>query len=387
MTVAAVVCEYNPFHNGHNKQFQQIRRAFGEDTAIVCIMSGNFVQRGEPAIFPKMVRARAAVECGASLVLELPVTCALSSAEGFARGAVEILNRLGVVDCLCFGSETGDTETLLETARLLRSPAFSDRLKLELRERDSFAAARCRALAALGADTSCLERPNDILAVEYCKALLQTGSALRPVSFRRQGDYHAGVPARENPSATSLRRLEDVSQWRDFVPPAAAAVYRDAAVYRRCNGERAMLAVLRSLPEEAFRTVPFGSEGLWRRFFRACRQQSNVDGIIDAVKSKRYARSRIARMCLCAYLGITEQLLQTPPPYVRVLALDEQGRQVLKAAGQAGSIPVIHAGERRRESYFSLEQRCDNLFSLFAPQNQVPDTNLEHKCRVFYKKR
>ena len=147
-----------------------------------------------------------------------------------------------------------------------------------------------------------------------------------------------------------------------------------------------MLAVLRSLPEEAFRTVPFGSEGLWRRFFRACRQQSNVDGIIDAVKSKRYARSRIARMCLCAYLGITEQLLQTPPPYVRVLALDEQGRQVLKAAGQAGSIPVIHAGERRRESYFALEQRCDNLFSLFAPQNQVPDTNLEHKCRVFYKK-
>ena len=102
MTVAAVVCEYNPFHNGHNKQFQQIRRAFGEDTAIVCIMSGNFVQRGEPAIFPKMVRARAAVECGASLVLELPVTCALSSAEGFAAGAVRQLQ--GLCDVLCFGA-------------------------------------------------------------------------------------------------------------------------------------------------------------------------------------------------------------------------------------------------------------------------------------------
>ena len=385
MTVAAVVCEYNPFHNGHLKQFRQIRAELGADTPIVCIMSGDFVQRGQPAIFDKMTRARAAVECGASLVLELPVTCALSSAEGFAHGAAYILDQLGVVTHLCFGSECGDLETLLQTATALDSPDFADALRRELERKDSFAAARQRALETVGCGGDCLSRPNDILAVEYCKALRKLQSGIQPVTFARQGDYHDDTPERENPSATSLRKLADITEWAAFVPPQALACYRDAPVYRQENGERAMLAVLRSLPEEAFETVPFGSEGLWRRFRRACRQAGCVEGIIDAVKSKRYARSRIARMTMCAYLGITQADLQTVPPYVRVLAMDRRGREVLAAARDVTKIPVIHAGERRKEPYFALEQRVERLHSLFAPQNQGADLPPEHKYRVFYK--
>lgn len=385
MTTAAVVCEYNPFHNGHFKQFQQIRQAFGADTAILCIMSGNFVQRGEPAIFSKMVRAEAAMRCGANLVLELPVTCALSSAEGFAHGAVGILNRLHIIDYLCFGSERADMAGIWKTASVLLSPAFSVEIKKQLEQNVSFAVARCRALEKLGLDVSCVAQPNDILAVEYCKALQRLHSNIKPAVFLRQGSYHAPMPEPENPSASSLRAMSDIAQWAPFVPSCAAAVYENAPIYRRENGERAMLAVLRSLPDFAFETMPFGSEGLWRRFRRACRQESSVENIIDAVKSKRYARSRIARMCMCAYLGISQEQLEQSIPYVRVLALDQIGRQLLKRAHISGQIPILHAGTKSKESYFALETRCDNLFSLFAPQDQILETNMERKCCVIYK--
>lgn len=386
MTAAAVVCEYNPFHNGHLKQFRQIRQALGDTVPIVCLMSGNFVQRGEPAIFSKMVRAEAALACGASLVLELPVTSALSSAEGFAGGAVEILERLGIVSHLCFGSECGDIRQLQRTANTLIRPDFDEILRQQLGEKISFAAARVKALEALGEDASCLQQPNDILAVEYCKALARLQSKMAPLTFRREGSYHARMAETDNPSATSLRLLEDPAKWQDCVPAAAAEVYRGAPVYRRKYGERAMLAVLRRMRSEEFSEIPFGSEGLWRRFRRACQMAQSVDEIIDSVKSKRYARSRICRMTLCAYLGITAQDLAQSAPYVRVLGMDEQGRQLLKAARAVTRIPILHAGERSKEPYFRLEQRCDSLFELFAAQNPGAETESTHKYRVICKK-
>ena len=149
MSVAGVICEYNPFHLGHEKQFRQIRAQLGDDTAIVCIMSGNYVQRGQPAIFDKMTRAAAAVCCGASLVLELPAPYALRSAEGFARGGVETLCATGVCTHLVFGSECGDVNTLQRVARALEQEEFSDLLREELKAGDSFPAARQRTLGKL----------------------------------------------------------------------------------------------------------------------------------------------------------------------------------------------------------------------------------------------
>ena len=192
METVGIICEYNPFHNGHARQLRLIRQAMGEDCAVVCLMSGNYVQRGEPAVFPKMLRAEAALRCGANLVLELPLTAALSSAEGFAFSGVSILSELGC-DRLCFGVETRDTEALLCSAKANLDPRFDGLLRQQLDSGCSYAAARQLALEALGAGAG-LSSPNDILAVEYCKALLRLNSPMHPLPLYRTGSYHAPEP-------------------------------------------------------------------------------------------------------------------------------------------------------------------------------------------------
>ena len=162
MTVG-IICEYNPLHLGHKKQIDRIRKVFGPETAIICAMSGNFVQRGYPAIIDKSYRAKAAVLAGADLVLELPVTTALSSAEGFAAGGVRILEKL--CDYLCFGAETADPEILMETARVLLKPEFPPLLRQQLDTGKSFPAARQAALEQLGISGVLLSQPNNILGV------------------------------------------------------------------------------------------------------------------------------------------------------------------------------------------------------------------------------
>ena len=205
MRSVGIICEYNPLHLGHKKQMDRIRAEFGPDTAIVCAMSGNFVQRGMPAIADKSLRAKAAVLSGADLVLELPVTACLSSAEGFAAGGVKILSNF--CDTLCFGGETADKASLLATAKALLSPEFSPLLRQELDTGVSFPAARQQALEKMGLSADILSGPNDILAVEYCKAILQQGPAMDIFPIRREGSYHAQEADRENPSATAVRKL------------------------------------------------------------------------------------------------------------------------------------------------------------------------------------
>lgn len=386
MAVVGVICEYNPFHLGHARQFRLIRERFGGDTPILCLMSGNYVQRGEPAVFDKFQRARAAVRCGADLVLELPLTCALSSAEGFADGGVEILERLGVADTLCFGSEHGDVEALRETARLLLLPAFGEALREALRGGVSFAAARAEAVRRMGGDASLLRRPNDILAVEYCKALERRGSAMTAAAVLRGGGYHDVEADPEQPSATALRLLLDTDgDWAAFLPAEAAEVLRGAPQYGLRYGERAMLARLRTLEDAAFSSLPGGSEGLWHRVKTACRRECSVQAVLQAAKSKRYAYSRLMRMLMCAYLGLSSDDLKRPPPYVRVLAFGERGRPLLHQARKQGRIPVIHAGETPQdEAYFALECRAADLYTLFAREPAGTVCGLERRGRVYY---
>ena len=215
MEITGIICEYNPLHLGHKKQLDHIRKTIGPDCGIVCLMSGNFVQRGAPAIIDKMRRAEAAVRCGADLVLELPVTCSLSSAEGFAAGGVEILS--GFCDFLCFGAETAHSAALMATARALLAPEFPQMLRQQLDKGLSFPAARQSALEAMGLDASLLRTPNNILAIEYCKAILSQGTALKPMVIHRPGSYHDTAPDPENPSATALRLLMgQQADWREI---------------------------------------------------------------------------------------------------------------------------------------------------------------------------
>ena len=363
MKFIGVICEYNPFHLGHRKQFDHIRQLFGDDCAIVCLMSGNFVQRGQPAIFDKALRAEAALKCGADLVLELPVQYALSSAEGFAAGGVEILGRF--CDYLCFGAETGSEESLTETARALLSEEFSEKLRLMLEGGLSFPAARQAALENMGVKSELLERPNDILAVEYCKAILTQGCKMQPLVIQRQGDYHADTPDAENPSATSLRsRITENKNWLQYTPWEAHTVFENAAVHSITYGERAMLSRLRTMSDAEFEALPFGSEGLWRKLMHASRSQRTLEDILVETKSKRYTRSRLDRMVMCAFLGLTKEMMMQTAPYVRVLGFTDRGISALKLARQTGPFP--HIGEKTGDAYEGLERRCDDLYGLFC---------------------
>lgn len=382
MKITGIICEYNPLHNGHARQLDTLRRLQGEDSGIVCMMSGNFVQRGEPAVFDKLARAEAAVRCGADLVLELPITCALSSAEGFAAGGVSILAPF--CDHLCFGAENANQDALLDTARALLSPEFPEALRSQLDKGLSFPAARQQALQHMGLDTSLLTDPNNILAVEYCKAILSQNPAMQPLPIHRPGSYHDTAADLENPSATALRvRLSEGLSLSGFVPEAALEVFQNAKVHTLRAGQRAMLARLRTMSDSDFESVPFGSEGLWRKLMHAVRAKSGLSEIIDTVKSKRYTYTRISRMVLCAFLGLTDTDLTQKPPYVRVLALNDRGREILNKARQTGIF--INAGEAVDSPYFRLEQRAADLYGLFA-EGEPESAGAEKKYRVFYQK-
>lgn len=379
MNIIGIICEYNPLHLGHKKQFDMIRTAH-PDAAIVCIMSGNFVQRGKPAIISKDARAKAAVLCGADLVLELPVTAALSSAEGFASEGVRLLG--GFCDYLCFGAETADKDTLLTAAQALLSAEFSEKLRVELDKGLSFPAARQAALERMGACGDILSRPNDILAVEYCKAILAQNCPIQPMPIRRLGDYHEVQADPANPSATAVRQqMIEGQNWQDYVPDAVCRCFANAPLHTLEAGERAILAKLRTMSDAEFEALPYGSEGLWRKLMHAARSESTLEDILTATKSKRYTRSRLDRMVLCAFLGLTAQDLTSPAPYARVLALNDRGREVLKAARMAGLYPNI--GEKLEHPYQAIEDRCDSLYGLFctgAPDMPAPE------YRVYYQK-
>lgn len=380
MVTVGIICEYNPFHLGHKKQIDYIKSRFGSEAVIVCLMSGNYVQRGAPAIFDKSVRAKAAVLSGADLVLELPVTYALSSAEGFAAGGVEILRKF--CDYLCFGCETGDEQVLMSTARALLSEEFQPILREELLKGVSFPAAQAAALEKMGLDAEILRRPNDILAVEYCKAIVAQNSVMKPLPIVREGSYHAEVPDVENPSATSLRKLIVEGQdWQAFIPDCTREVFSGASVHTLEAGERAVLARLRTMSDEEFEALPYGSEGLWRKFMHACRRESTLAAITAATKSKRYTATRIDRMLLCAFLGISREMLSKSAPYCRVLALNDNGRSVLKQAKQL--MHCINAGEIPESPYWELEKRCADLYGLFCT-NGIEAPGAEENRRVYY---
>ena len=340
-------------------------------------MSGNYVQRGAPAVFDREVRARAAILSGADLVLELPVTASLSSAEGFASAGVAILSPL--CDYLCFGTESGNSDALMRTAQALLCPGFSEQLRQRLATGISFPAARQQALETLGIPGTLLEQPNDILATEYCKAILAQGSSLLPFPVTRRGSYHAETPDAENPSATALRRcIASGTDWLGFVPPEAAPCFESAAVHTLSAGERAILARLRTMTDREFETLPYGSEGLWRRLMHASREEACLEDILTRVKTKRYTRSRLDRMVLCAFLGLTQEDLAAPAPYARILAFDDVGRSLLK-----GSDFCKNLGWQEESSYAALEQRCNTLYGLFC-RDGIPKADAAQKQRLSY---
>ena len=382
LNITGIICEYNPFHKGHKKQFDIIRNRLGQDTVIICLMSGNYVQRGEPAVFDKMTRAKSAVLSGADLVLELPVTASLSSAEGFASVGVSILSP--ICDYLCFGTESNDLESYLEVARTLLSSEYVYLLKESLATGISFPAARQSALQQLGCNINILTAPNDILAIEYCKAILKQNSIMKPMPIQREGNYHDSEADKDNPSATSIRRLiESGTDYSEFTTTEAFDLFKNASIHTISAGERAILAKLRSMNEVEFQALPFGSEGLWRKLMHSVHQESTLENIITATKSKRYTRTRINRMIMCAYLGITDEIMNQCAPFVRILAFNDTGRAVLNKTRE--DVSFINIGERIDSPWQQLEEKSSDLYDLFSREDPGTPGNA-NRLRVFYHK-
>ena len=377
MGVTGIICEYNPLHLGHKKQLDAIRAA-DPDGIIVCLMSGNYVQRGKPAIVDKSLRAKAAVLAGADLVLELPITAALSSAEGFASEGVRILKHF--CTHLCFGAENADADRLMATANALLQQDFSDALRVQLEKGLSFPAARAAALEEMG--IASVTKPNDILAVEYCKAILSQNAPLIPMPIQRFGDYHDDAADEENPSATAVRKLMvESGMWLDYVPEDVRDCFRQANLHTLAAGERAVLARFRTMTDSEFEAIPYGSEGLWRKLMHNARRFACLEDVVTATKSKRYTRTRLDRMVMCAFLGISNEMMDSPAPYVRLLAFNDRGRSLLRQKKK--SFPVVNAGEAVEDPYWQLEKRAGELYGLFCVDAPEPP-GAEENRRVVY---
>ncbi len=370
MKTIGIVSEYNPFHKGHEHHIAMSRRQLSDTAPVVCVMSGDFVQRGEAAIYNKFARAEAACRSGADLVLELPLPWALSSAEGFARGAVGLLNQLGVSH-LSFGSESGDLGPLEQIAEALLDPTVTGDVK-NLMEREgnlSFPAARQRILEdRLGEVAGQLELPNNILAVEYLKAIYEQRAQIQPMTVLRFGSGHDQSGGDGPRSASELRRdIRNGKNVEEFMPEGAARVYRIEREHGRELSDRnlqelSILSRLRMLDETAFRRLPDGGDGLGLRLYGAVQEEATLDAVLAAAKSKRYPLARIRRMCMCACLGIGAGMNEGLPPYARVLAANGRGCELLRYFGERTSIPLLTKAASVRE----LSPECVQLFSLGA---------------------
>lgn len=377
MITAGIVAEYNPFHNGHELHIKRTREELGGDAAIACCMSGDFVQRGEAALYSKFARAEAAVRCGADLVLELPLPWSLASAENFARGAVGLLGSLGVVSLLSFGSECGDAAALEATAEALLDPAMDSAIREELNDGIPYAAARQRALAKKsGEQAELLSAPNNILAVEYIKAIYDLQLDMGFMTIKRVGAEHDGAGEGVLRSASELRTRTSVGEdVGTYMPPAAAEVFERERDLGRGPIlaealEPMLLARLRMLPDEAFNSLPDSTEGLGNRLAAAAREEPSWEAALSAAKSKRYALSRIRRMYMCACLGVKAGMADTLPPYARVLASNESGREVLRQAATRTRVPLLTKSaavkgmSREARDIFELGARAHDFYVL-----------------------
>lgn len=384
MQIAGIITEYNPLHAGHLYHIARTRQLLGDDAAVICVMSGNFVQRGDFALVRKHARAEAAVRGGADLVLELPLPWAVSSAEAFAEGGVRTLLATGLVTHLSFGSECADASILRETAAALLSPEYQAGLQRFLGEGMSYAACRQAVAGALiGLEkAACLSRPNDNLGVEYCKALLRHGSPVQPMAIRREGAGHdsqdlTGATA----SAGAIRRLLREGRREEALSRMAPAMRQSywaeeaagRAPVRSETCERAILARLRSMTQADFQALDTGKEGLGNRLYDAVRQSATLEELLSAAKTKRYAHARLRRMVLWAYLGLTPADVPDEPPYVRVLSANALGRELLARMRRCAAVPVLTKPADVRllseaaRRLFALEVRATDLYTLAYP--------------------
>ena len=356
--LAGIIAEYDPFHNGHAWQLQQAKALGAQRVAVA--MSCGLTQRGALPLLPESVRVQAALTCGADLVFALPAPYACSGAECFARAGVQLLAAAGC-DALVFGAETPDAALLMEAARVLSGAEYRTALKARLAAgARSFAAARQAAVEAVCPGTglaALLDKPNNNLAVEYCKAILELGASLVPIPLPRQGAGHGQALTETGgqfASASALRTL-----WQNggadaaapYVPAEVLPLYREAYAAGRYTdlaaAQRCQLALLRS---RCAGTAPFAqvrgiSEGLEHRLEAAVRSSTTHAELLDSLTTVRYPRARMRRLAMDAALGYSADAFPALPPYLHLLGAQKDALPLLKAA----ALPVSHSLARLAE--------------------------------------
>ena len=355
--ITGIIAEYNPFHNGHAYQIEQARLLTGCDFLVV-VMSGDYVQRGAPAVFDKYTRARMALACGADLVLELPVACSCASAEFFASGAVSLLDGLGCVDFLCFGSESGNLQSLMEPARILakESPVFQEALRRGLSLGLSFPAARKEAFRACASNPDILDLPNNILGIEYLKALLQRESSIKPVTIKREGQgYHDTLLDSGFASASGIRRflkqeeapLSALPALKESLPDPVMEVLKDTLAHTLPVWEEDFSTLLRYelLRQSASDLTRYAdiSPDLGRRLKNCADKFSSFSEFVALVKTKDVTYTRITRALFHILLNLTGEDTRNSVamPYARILGFRKDHSRILGLLKENSRIPII----------------------------------------------
>ncbi len=377
--VCGIVCEFNPFHNGHMYLLERAR-SLGFD-AVVCVMSGNFVQRGEAAIADKKARAEAAALCGADLVLSLPFPYSSSSAESFARAGVHILSSLGIVDSLLFGSECGEIEPLRRIADAVGATPKDGIIALQKEDRSrSFASLREQMIGEkLGENYAKLARlPNNNLGIEYLRAINALCPSMEGCTVKRVGIGHDGGFSGSFASGSALREKllnginaesTDVGDLADYMP--AAALEKISGNIRRINDEKYFAFVCGSLltrkPEE-LTDVCGVCGGFEHLLYDKLASSRSLGELYRSLASKNMTDARIRRTVLFASLGVTESRVKTLPRYSEVLAIGKEGRKLLASARKKASITLlskpgnIRKADETAMAQFAFERKCEELF-------------------------
>lgn len=397
MAVLGVVSEYNPFHNGHRYLLEQARQT-QDFEAVVCVMSGNFTQRGEAAIFNKWARAEMALQSGADLIIELPFCFAVRSAYYFARGALELLHRTGVVTHLAFGCENNDLATLQNIAEILSHEPleYKNLLKGHLAAGLSFPLARSRALQNIvstpGHDLSqTLLGSNNILAIEYLRVLQEESIPFRPIAVKRTGsDYH-DTNISCLPSATAIRLAltdkRELSRLHTSLPPGSLRVIeREIASGRMSSGldsiEHAFIMKIRSMSTSDLASIYEITDGLEYRIKEAANNSGNLNQLLYQIKSKRYSLTRIKRSLLYILFSMktseVDNFDQHGPQYIHLLGFSAKGQKILQAIKINSQLTIMNrASDMKRvceqlppsaySQMANLDRRASDVYSLLYP--------------------
>ncbi|MGM0378271.1 MAG: nucleotidyltransferase [Bacillota bacterium] len=397
MKVLGIITEYNPFHNGHKYHIEKSIKKTNADY-VICIMSGHFLQRGIPAILNKWKRSKMAIENNIDLIIELPTIYSLSSAEYFAKGAIEIFNKMNIVDCISFGSENGDISNFLKVGRVYSEEPdkYVKTLKDELKKGVSFPKAREKSLKEFfkKENINILSKPNNILGIEYSKAIFNTKSNIKLETIKRiKNDYNQTNLTGNISSATSIRnqlKKGNLNLIKKSVPKNCFKIIKENKnnlVFRN-DFEKLIFYKLRTIKKNKLKNISDVVEGLENRIIEKALNNNSLEKLILDIKTKRYTYTKIQRIIFKTLLDIDKSFENISPKYIRILGFNKKGQFLLKKLKDKSSLPLITnlknytPQDKVAKKMIQIDINSTNIYNMFTNNKKF---NLEYKNRPIIK--